>query len=30
LVRRQHPDMGRLMAELMALLDIGHAEKLDG
>jgi len=30
LVRRQHPDMGRLMAELMSLLDIGHAEKLDG
>ncbi|MGH7003571.1 MAG: ABC transporter ATP-binding protein [Alphaproteobacteria bacterium] len=30
MVRRQHPDTGRLMAELMALLDIGHTDKLDG
>jgi NitT/TauT family transport system ATP-binding protein len=28
--RRQHPEIGKLMAELMALLDIGHGPKLDG
>jgi len=28
--RRQHPEIGKLMAELMALLDIGHGPELDG
>ena len=28
--RRQHPEIGKLLAELMALLDIGHGPKLDG
>jgi NitT/TauT family transport system ATP-binding protein len=30
MARRQRPEIGPLMAELMSLLDIGHAEKLDG
>jgi hypothetical protein len=30
MVRRQHPDIGKLMAELMSLLDIGHGDHLDG
>ncbi len=28
--RRQRPEMGGLMAELMSLLDIGHGTRLDG
>jgi NitT/TauT family transport system ATP-binding protein len=30
MVRRQRPEIGPLMAELMSLLDIGHTERLDG
>jgi NitT/TauT family transport system ATP-binding protein len=30
MVRRQRPEIGRLMAELMSLLDIGHGDRLDG
>jgi NitT/TauT family transport system ATP-binding protein len=30
MVRRQHPNIGKLMAELMSLLDIGHGDHLDG
>jgi NitT/TauT family transport system ATP-binding protein len=30
LERRQHPQVGKLIAELMTLLDIGHGPALDG
>ncbi|MCW5771010.1 MAG: ABC transporter ATP-binding protein [Rhodospirillaceae bacterium] len=30
MVRRQHPEVGRIVAELMTLLDIGHGDRLDG
>ncbi len=30
MVRRQRPEIGPLMAELMSLLDIGHGDHLDG
>jgi NitT/TauT family transport system ATP-binding protein len=30
MVRRQRPEIGKLMAELMSLLDIGHGDRLDG
>jgi NitT/TauT family transport system ATP-binding protein len=30
IARRQHPEVGKLIAELMALLDIGHGPRLDG
>ena len=30
MARRQRPEIGKLMAELMALLDIGHGDRLDG
>jgi NitT/TauT family transport system ATP-binding protein len=30
MARRQRPEIGPLMAELMSLLDIGHTDRLDG
>ncbi len=30
MVRRQRPEIGPIMAELMSLLDIGHTDRLDG
>jgi NitT/TauT family transport system ATP-binding protein len=30
MVRRAHPEVGKVMAELMSLLDIGHSDHLDG